>query len=80
MKNGSCIALDTKPNFSRPRTAPLSLISGKLTRKIAQLKPFHADMGALYVPALSAGIPALPVVLAQIAPKIVVMDLLKTLR
>jgi hypothetical protein len=48
-------------------------------QEIAQLKPVPADMGTLYGLAAAVAIPALPVVLAQIPLKIVVMDLLKTL-
>jgi hypothetical protein len=53
---------------------------GKSYQEIAQLKPFPADMGSLYGLAVAVAIPALPVVLAQIPLKVVVMDLLKTLR
>ena len=53
---------------------------GKSYQEIAQLKPFPADMGSLYGLAAAVAIPALPVVLAQIPLKVVVMDLLKTLR
>ncbi len=49
-------------------------------QEIAQLKPFPADMGSLYGLAAAVAIPALPVILAQIPLKIVVLDLLKTLR
>lgn len=49
-------------------------------QEIAQLKPFPADMGSLYGLAAAVAIPALPAVLAQIPLKIVVLDLLKTLR
>ena len=53
---------------------------GKSYQEIAQLKPFPADMGTLYGLAAAVAIPALPVVLAQIPLKVVLMDLLKTLR
>ena len=53
---------------------------GKTYQEIAQLKPFPADMGTLYVLAAAVAIPALPVVLAQIPLKIILMDLLRTLR
>jgi hypothetical protein len=49
-------------------------------QEIAQLKPFPADMGSLYGLAAAVAIPALPVILAQIPLKVVVLDLLKTLR
>ena len=49
-------------------------------QEIAQLKPFPADMGSLYGLAAAVAIPALPVILAQIPLKVVLMDLLKTLR
>lgn len=52
----------------------------KSYQEIAQLKPFPADTGSLYGLAVAIAIPALPVVLAQIPLKVVVMDLLKTLR
>jgi hypothetical protein len=52
----------------------------KSYQEIAELKPFPADMGALYDLAAAVAIPALPVILAQIPLKVVVMDLLKTLR
>jgi hypothetical protein len=52
----------------------------KSYQEIAGLKPFPADMGALYSLAAAVAIPALPVILAQIPLKVVVMDLLKTLR
>jgi hypothetical protein len=53
---------------------------GKTYQEIAQLKPFPVDMGTLYGLAAAVAIPALPVVLAQIPLKVVLMDLLKTLR
>ncbi|MGA9999949.1 MAG: hypothetical protein WBQ04_07515, partial [Candidatus Acidiferrales bacterium] len=53
---------------------------GKTYQEIAHLKPFPADMGALYGLAAAVAIPALPVVLAQIPLKVVVMNLLRTLR
>jgi hypothetical protein len=49
-------------------------------QRIAQLKPFPADLGSLYGLAAAVAIPALPVVLAQIPLAVVVMDLIKTLR
>jgi hypothetical protein len=49
-------------------------------QQIVQLKPFPADIGSLYGLAAAVAIPALPVILAQIPLKIVVLDLLKTLR
>lgn len=52
----------------------------KTYQAIAQLKPFPADIGALYGLAAAVAIPALPVVLTQIPLKVVLMDLLKTLR
>ncbi len=52
----------------------------KSYQEIAQLKPFPADMGSLYGLAAAVAIPALPVILAQIPLKVVVLDLLKTLR
>jgi len=53
---------------------------GKTYQEIAQLKPLPVDMGTLYGLAAAVAIPALPVVLAQIPLKVVLMDLLKTLR
>ena len=79
MKNGSCIALDTKLEFLQaPESSTLANFA-KSYQEIAQLKPFPADMGSLYGLAAAVAIPALPVVLAQIPLKIVVLDLLKTL-
>ena len=49
-------------------------------QEIAELKPFPADRGALYLLAAAVAIPVVPAVLAQIPLKVVVMDLLKTLR
>jgi hypothetical protein len=53
---------------------------GKTYQEIAKLKPFPADIGTLYGLAAAVAIPTLPVVLAQIPLKVVLMDLLKTLR
>jgi hypothetical protein len=48
--------------------------------RIAQLKPFPADQGSLYVLLAAVAIPALPVILAQIPVKVVLLDLLKALK
>jgi hypothetical protein len=53
---------------------------GRTYREIEQLKPFPADMGALYILAAAVVIPALPVVLAQIPLAVVLGELLKALR
>jgi hypothetical protein len=48
--------------------------------KMAQMKPFPADTGTLYVLAASVLIPALPVILAQIPLMVVLRDLFAALR
>jgi hypothetical protein len=53
---------------------------GQSYERIAQLKPFPADQGSLYALAAAIAIPALPVILAQIPVKVVLLDLLKALK
>jgi hypothetical protein len=53
---------------------------GNSFEKIAQLKPFPADTGTLYVLAGSVAIPALPVILAVVPLTVVLKDLFHALR
>jgi hypothetical protein len=53
---------------------------GETYERIKQLKPFPADTGSLYVLAAAIGIPALPVVLAQIPVAVVLSELFKAPR
>jgi len=53
---------------------------GHTYEKIAQLNPFPADRGALYVLGAAIVIPALPAIVAQIPLAIVLKDLFKALR
>jgi hypothetical protein len=53
---------------------------GKSYERIAQLNPFPADTGSLYVLAAAVAIPALPVILAVVPFAIVLKDLLHALR
>ena len=48
MKNGSCIALDTKQNFSQAPESTTLANFAKSYQEIAQLKPFPADIGSLH--------------------------------
>jgi hypothetical protein len=53
---------------------------GNIYEKIAQLKPFPADTGTLYVLAAAVAIPALPVILAVVPLAVVLRDLFHALR
>jgi hypothetical protein len=53
---------------------------GNSYEKIAQLKPFPADKGSLYLLAAAVAIPALPVILAVVPLAVVLRDLFHALR
>jgi hypothetical protein len=53
---------------------------GNSYEKLAQLKPFPADKGSLYVLAAAVAIPALPVILAVVPLAVVLRDLFHALR
>ena len=80
MKNGSCSRTGHEREFLQAPESTTLANFAKSYQEIAQLKPFPADMGSLYGLAAAVAIPALPVILAQIPLKVVVLDLLKTLR
>lgn len=53
---------------------------GSASQKVAELKPFPADRGALIALAISVAVPMLPVILAVIPLIIVLKDLLNAMR
>jgi hypothetical protein len=53
---------------------------GNAYKKIAELNPFPADTGSLYVLAAAVAIPALPVILAVVPLSVVLKDLFHALR
>ncbi len=62
-----------------PESSTLADFGGAY-EKMAQLKPFPADKGALYTLGAAVLIPALPVILAQIPLMVVLKDLFAALR
>jgi hypothetical protein len=53
---------------------------GQSYKRVAQLRPFLVDRGALVALAIAVALPALPVILTQIPLIVVIKDLLKALR
>jgi hypothetical protein len=66
--------------FLQPPESTTLANFGRNYQKIAQLNPFPADTGSLYLLAAAVAIPALPVILAVVPLSVVLRDLFHALR